>query len=62
MTVTLALQDHCRRDAFIAHSLRVRPMIRTLVVDFVREVLEWYAVLAFLVRLVLLLALFLDLR
>ena len=57
MSVGLSLQDDGGGQALVAHTLREGSVVWTVVVHFVRELRERNAVLAFLVRLVLALAL-----
>mmetsp|Transcript_35838 Transcript_35838/g.34874 ORF Transcript_35838/g.34874 Transcript_35838/m.34874 type:complete len:174 (-) Transcript_35838:245-766(-) len=57
MPESLPLQDHCGRQALIAHAFREGSMVGTLVVDFVRKVLGGDTVLALLVGFVRLLTL-----
>lgn len=62
MSVALPLQDYRRRQTLVAHSFGKGLVVGAIIVNFVAELLYRDAVLAFLIRPVLSLALLLDLR
>jgi hypothetical protein len=61
MSVRLSLEDDGGGQTLVAHAFREGSVVRAVVVDFVGELGEGNAVLALLVRLMLVLALLLYL-
>ena len=62
MSIGLSLKDHSRRETFVTHTHWERLVIRALIVDFIAELRERYAILTLLVRLMLTFAFRFDIR